>query len=201
MNWPARRYLGETPGIAPPGAPRMGYPGQVPTADMPVQRGQEVPPGELVRLYSDLASGVLAPEDMRIDDLKFTVQIDPAGNIVRQTNAVTLVSRYNFAIKKVIGFMMDPDLAGAAPFLVDFNIRENGRNFDVFKRPVSMQSTLSPGGVVPTTWDGVYITVPGTDLDVAWTIDTARWPALVGTTKEFGVQLLGDLVACTPRQP
>lgn len=199
MNWPMRRGFGDTPGIAPAGSPQMGVPGQVPTAGMPILRGVPVPPGQLVQLYSDLASGILAPEDMRVDDLKFTVQIDPAGNIVRQTNAVTLVSRYNFAIRKVIGFMMDPDLAGASPFLVDFNIRENGRNFDVFKRPVSMQSTLSPGGVVPTEFDGVYITVPGTDLDVAWFVDTARWPALVGTTKELGIQIVGDLVACTPR--
>jgi hypothetical protein len=47
-------------------------------------------------------------------------------------------------------------------------------------------------------WDGVYITVPGTDLAVAWSVDTQRWPALVGATKEFGVQLLGDYVACAP---
>jgi len=47
-------------------------------------------------------------------------------------------------------------------------------------------------------WDGVYITVPGTQIEVAWVVDT-RWAALVGATREFGVQLMGDLVACRPR--
>lgn len=161
---------------------------------------QAIPPGALVQYYNDLASGVLAPEDMRIEDLQFRVQIDPAGNIVTQTDAITLVSRYSFVFRRVVGFIMDPDFAGAAPALVNFQIRENGRNFEIFKRPVSLQSLLSRSGSANVAeWDGVYTTVPGTDIDVLWTVDTARWAALVGASKEFGVQLLGDYVACAPR--
>jgi hypothetical protein len=131
---------------------------------------------------------------MRFDDLQFRVIIDPAGNVTQQSNAVTLISRYNFAFRRVVGIMMDPDLAGPAPMLVNFNVREQGRDFTVFKRPVSMQSVLSGQGIAE--WDGVYITVPGTDLAVEFTVDTQRWPGLVGATKEFGVQLLGDYVVC-----
>jgi hypothetical protein len=160
---------------------------------------QPIPPGALVQYYNDLASGVLAPEDMRIEELKFRVQIDPAGNITTQTDAITLVSRYSFVFRRVIGFAMDPDLLGAAPSLVDFQVRENGRNFEIFKRPVSMQALLMPSGPNVVEWDGVYTTIPGTDLDVLWTVDTARWAALVGTTKEIGVQLAGDYIACAPR--
>jgi hypothetical protein len=140
---------------------------------------------------------MLPPEDMRLEDLQFRVRIDPAGNIVQESPSVTLISRYNFAFCRVSGFIMDPDLAGAAPSLVNFQIREQGRDFSIFKRPVSMQSLLSRSGSGNIAeWDGVYITVPGTDLAVQWTIDTARWPALVGSTKELGVQLLGDYVVC-----
>jgi hypothetical protein len=156
-----------------------------------------VPPGALIQYYSDLSSGLLPPEDMRIEDLGFTVTIDPAGQIVRESNAVTLLSRYNFAFRRVSGLIMDPDLAGAAPFLVSFQVQEQGRDFSVFKRPVNMQSLLSRSGSGNIAeWDGVYITVPGTDLAVQWTVDSARWAALVGATKEMGVQLLGDYVVC-----
>ena len=172
-----------TPGIQPPGCgPDTGI---------------RVPPGALMQYYSDLSSGMLPPEDMRIEDLQFRVRIDPAGNIVQESNAVTLISRYNFAFRRVSGFIMDPDLAGAAPSLINFQIVEQGRNFRLFKRPVSLASLLSRSGSGNIAeWDGVYITVPGTDLAVEWTIDTARWPALVGATKEVGVQLLGDYVVC-----
>lgn len=160
-------------------------------------RGVPVPPGALIQYYSDLSSGMLPPENMRIEDLQFRVRIDPTGAITAQSDKVTLVSRYNFAFRRVTGFIMDPDLAGAAPALVNFQVREEGRDFDVFKRPVSMASLLSRGGSGNIAeWDGVYITVPGTDLNVTWTIDTVRWPILVGATKEMGVQLLGDYVVC-----
>jgi len=162
----------------------------------PNQRQIQVPPGALLSYYSDLSSGLLAPEDMRIEDLQFRVVIDPTGNIVSQSNAVTLISRYNFAFRRVTGFAMNPGFVGASPMLVNFNVREQGRDFTVFKRPVSMQSILAGGAGNTSEWDGVYITVPGTDLAVDWTIDTQRWAALVGTTQEFGVQLLGDYVVC-----
>lgn len=161
--------------------------------------GPAIPPGALVQYYNDLASGVLAPEDMRIEDLQFRVQINPAGNIIFSTDPITLVSRYSFIFRRVVGFVMDPNFAGAAPSLVSFNVRENGRNFDIFKKPVSMQSLITPTGSTPAEWDGVYSTIPGTDMEVTWSVDTARWAALVGATKEFGVQLLGDYVACAPR--
>lgn len=198
MANPNLRRYNRTPGIAPVGAPQMGTPGNVPQADMPEPDDSlPVPPGALVQYYSDLASGAIAPEDMRIEDLQYRVQIDPAGNITFESDKVTLISRYNFAIRRIVGFAMDPEFAGIAAFLVTVQVREEGRNFDIFKRPVNMASLLRDADGV-ASWDGVYITVPGTDLSVNWSIDTQRWPALVGVTKEFGVQIIGDYVACTP---
>lgn len=182
--------LAQSPAAAASAAPMISTERQPPPP-------LSVPPGALIQYYSDLSSGMLPPENMRIEDLQFRVQIDPTGTITSQSDKVTLVSRYNFAFRRVTGFIMDPDLAGAAPALVNFQIREEGRDFDVFKRPVSMSSLLSRSGSGNIAeWDGVYITVPGTDLNVSWTIDTVRWPILVGATKELGIQLLGDYVVC-----
>lgn len=158
---------------------------------------QRVPPGALISYYSDLSSGLLAPEDMRIEDLTYRVIIDPTGQITSFTPKITLVARYNFAFRRVMGSVMDPDLAGAAPSLVSFNVQEQGRNFNVFKKPITMQSIVSRSGAGNLAeWDGVYITVPGTDLSVDWVVDTQRWVGLVGATKEFNVNLLGDYIVC-----
>lgn len=165
-------------------------------AGTPMPQDATVPPGALVQYYGDLSSGVLAPEDMRLETLQYRVQIAPNGTTNSESQSVTLVSRYNFAIRRVIGFSMDPFFAGAAPALVDFNIQEDGRNFTVFKTDMSMASIANGNSSPVAEWDGVYITVPGTQLSVVWSIDTQRWASLVGATKEFGVQILGDLVVC-----
>lgn len=165
-------------------------------AGTPMPQDATVPPGALVQYYGDLSSGVLAPEDMRLETLQYRVQIAPNGTTNSESQSVTLVSRYNFAIRRVIGFSMDPSFAGAAPALVDFNIQEDGRNFTVFKTDMSMASIANGNSSPVAEWDGVYITVPGTQLSVVWSIDTQRWASLVGATKEFGVQILGDLVVC-----
>jgi hypothetical protein len=192
--------FGATPGAQPPGTPRMGAPDAVPSAGMPAPaNAQRVGPGALVQYYSDLASGAIVPEDMRLEDLQFRVQIDPTGAITFQTPAIMLISRYQFALRRIMGFAMDPEFAGTALSLVSFQVREQGRNFDIFKRPISLASIIGTSGPgKPAEWDGVYISVPGTEIEVNWVVDTARWPALVGATKEFGVQLMGDYTACTP---
>jgi len=187
MNMPAQQPA--------PAAPVP--PGTCPTCLKPfAAHASRVPAGALLQYYSDLSSGLIPPEDMRIEDLQFRVQIDPLGNILAQSNPVTLISRFNFAFRRMIGWMMNPDIAGPAAALVSVQIKEQGRDFSVFKRPVSMQSLVGTSAPAEANWDGVYITVPGTDLAVEWTVDTQRWPGLVGATREMGVQLLGDYVVC-----
>jgi hypothetical protein len=135
---------------------------------------------------------------MRIEAFNFSVQINPAGQITFESPAVQVVSRYDFAFRRIMGFALDPASVGAAAALVSFNVLEQGRNFNVFKQPINMQALLTTaGGGNLAEWDGVYITVPGTQLAVEWRVDT-RWAVLVGATKEFGVQLLGDNVVCRP---
>jgi hypothetical protein len=162
-------------------------------------KGRLVPPGALVEYYSDLSSGVLAPENMRIDDIHFRVQIDPAGNITFSTQPVQVISMYNFSFRRLMAYAMNPQFTGAAPALVSFNISDAGRDFSVFKTPINLQSLLANGGAGNVAeFDGIYTTVPGTQLVVSWFVDTARWPALVGSAQEFGIQIVGDLTACRP---
>jgi len=156
----------------------------------------QVPPGSLVQYYSDLSSGMLPPENMRVENLQYRVRIDPTGLVTFNTGDIQIVSMYNFAIRRVYASMMQPLLAGAAPALVNFNLREQGRNFDVFKTPASLACGVNNNGPNLFEWDGVYICVPGTQLAVNFTIDRPRWQSLVAAQKEFIVQVVGDYVIC-----
>jgi hypothetical protein len=153
--------------------------------------------GPIVAYYADLSSGILAPENMRIEDLTFRVKINPAGEITFQTDAIQIISQYNFALRRLVAWNMNPLIMGNAPGLVSFNVKEQGRNFTVFKTPVSMASVSAAGGAGnPAEFDGTYIAIPGTQLAVEWTVNAPLWASLVGTTKEMGVQLIGDYVIC-----
>jgi hypothetical protein len=158
---------------------------------------KRVGPGPLVSYYSDLSSGLLPPENMRIEDLTYRVVIDPAGNITFESPAVQVISNFNFALRRIVGWNMNPAVQGFAPGLVSFNVVEQARNFSVFKKNVAMTSISAVGGAGNIMeFDGVYISIPGTQLAVTWQVDTQRWPILVGTTKEMGIQLIGDYVIC-----
>lgn len=153
--------------------------------------------GPVLGYYSDLASGYVYPERARIENIQFRVRIDPAGDITFSTAAVQIVSNYNFVIRRIAGFAMNPGALGNAPALINFNLFEQGRSFSVFKTGISFASIISTSGAGNLSeFDGVYITVPGTQLEVQWQVDTARWAALVGASREVGVQLIGDLVSC-----
>lgn len=156
----------------------------------------EIPPGQILTYYGDIASGAIRPEDVRIEALTFRAIIDPTGLVISQTQKITIISRYNFALRAVYGTIVNPDISGAAPSLVRFNVREQGRSFDVFKQPVSFQACFEN----EYRWDGVYITVPGTDLEVNWTVDVPLWQDLVGESKIMEIVLLGDYIACNPTQ-
>jgi len=160
-------------------------------ADPIANRGARVV-GPMLGYYSDLASGYLNPQNARIESLQFRVRVDPAGTITYSTPAVQIVSDYSFVLRRIIGFSLGGNESlGNAAALIDFNFVEQGRSFSVFKRNVAFAAVVDQ----PMEWDGCYICVPGTAFDVTWSIDTTRWASLVGTSREVGVQLLGDLVS------
>lgn len=158
-----------------------------------------IPPGAILTYYGDIASGAIRPEDVRIEALTYRLVVNALGVSVFETPKVTIISRYTLAVRRVYGAVLNPETAGPAAGFVRFNLREQGREFNVFKNPVSL-SVVTPGGAtIPFTWDGVYMSVPGTDLEVAWTIDAALYAALVGITKFFEVVVAGDYIACGPQ--
>jgi hypothetical protein len=161
----------------------------------------QIPPGQVLTYYGDIASGAIRPEDVRIEALTFRAVIDNTGSVVTSSPKVTIISRYNFALRAVYGAVLNPRLAGFAAGLVRFNVREQGRNFNVFKNPVTLSGVTNGGSAVPYEWDGVYITVPGTDLEVEWSVDAALWQTLVGDTRIVEVVLTGDYIACGPQPP
>lgn len=161
----------------------------------------QIPPGEILTYYGDLASGALRPEDVRIEALTYRATIDRDGVITSQSPKITIISRYNFALRAVYGAVLNPQIAGFAAGLVRFNIREQGRNFNVFKQPVTLSGVTNGGSAVPYDWSGVYITVPGTDLEVEWAVDASLWQSLVGAPRIVEVVLVGDYIACGPQPP
>lgn len=156
----------------------------------------EIPPGQILTYFGDLASGAIRPEDVRIEAPSYQVIIDLNGQIQFQTPKISIVSRYNFAFRGVWAQVLNPELAGAGPSLVRFNVQEQGRSFNVFKQPVPVQAAMGN----PYHWDGIYMCVPGTDLAVDWTVNTTLWITLVNATRIFEVSLIGDLIACAPTQ-
>ncbi len=185
-----RDQLGNFREVAPPAQ----VPQNEATFATPVNSKQ---PGPLLSYYNDLASGQLPPENMRIENLEFRVRIDPAGEVQSSTEAVQIISQFNFALRRIAGFAMNPAGLGNAGGLISFNVFEQGRNFSVFKKPISFGSVISTSGAGNLAeWDGVYVCVPGTQLVVTWSVDTQRWASLVGATREVGVQLIGDYVIC-----
>jgi hypothetical protein len=159
----------------------------------------QIPPGEILTYYGDLASGAIRPEDIRIEAITYRAIIDRFGTITYASPKTTIVSRFNFAIRAVYGAIINPEIAGSAAGLIRFNLREQGRSFDVFKQPVSMSGVTNGGSAVPYEWDGLYMCVPGTDLEANWSVDQGLWPVLVGAPRIVEITVLGDYIACGPQ--
>lgn len=158
-----------------------------------------IPPGAILTYYADIASGAIRPEDVRFDALTFRAIVDPTGTLVFASDKVTVIARYNFAIRRMYAAVLNPEFAGPTAGLVKFNVLEQARNFSIFKRPLTLSAVTSGGSTEPYVWDGVYITVPGTDLEVSWTIDSALFATLVGASKIAEVVIVGDYIACGPQ--
>lgn len=159
----------------------------------------QIPPGAVLTYYGDIASGAIRPEDVRIEALTYRAVIDRFGTVTFASPKITIIARYNFAIRAVYGAILDPGNAGWAAGLIRFNLREQGRSFDIFKNPVTLSGVTNGGSAVPYEWDGVYITVPGTDLEVVWNVDAALWPVLVGAPRIAEIVVTGDYIACGPQ--
>lgn len=157
-----------------------------------------IPPGAVLTYYGDIASGAIRPEDVRFEALTYKCIVDGTGTPVFTSDKVTVIARYNLAIRKMYGALPQTFPSPAAQ-LVNFNVLEQGRNFNIFKRPVSLAAVTPGGSSEPLAWDGVYITVPGTDLEVSWSIDSALFATLIGTTKQAQITIVGDYIACGPQ--
>jgi hypothetical protein len=159
----------------------------------------QLPPGEILTYYGDIASGTIRPEDVRIEALTFRGTIARDGTLAFTTPKVTVIARYNLAVRAIYAAVLNPEFAGPTAGLVKFNVAEQGRNFQIFKVPVSLSGVTNGGSAVPYEWDGVYITIPGTDLEVSWFVDQALYVALVGMPKICEIVITGDYIACGPQ--
>lgn len=156
-----------------------------------------IPPGAVLTYYGDIASGAIRPEDVRFEAITYKAIVDATGTPVFTSDKVTVIARYNLAIRRIYAALPETFASPAGQF-VNFNVLEQARNFNIFKRPVSIAAP-SRASSEPFAWDGVYITVPGTDLEVSWSIDSALYASLIGSTKHAQVVVSGDYIACGPQ--
>ncbi len=156
-----------------------------------------IPPGAILTYYADIASGAIRPEDVRFEALTFKIIVDATGTPVFTSDKVTVIARYNLAIRRMYCALAE-SIASPAGQFINFNVLEQARNFSIFKRPVSIAAAARASSE-PFAWDGVYITVPGTDLEVSWSIDSALYASLIGSTKHAQIVITGDYIACGPQ--
>lgn len=154
---------------------------------------RNLPPGQIATYYGDIARGDLRPEDMRLETLQFSVNVNAAGQVTKRTDPKMVVSQYNFVIETIYGSVADWQTAGNAPDLISFNILEQGRNFSVFKERISLANLLQN----PLAYRGLYITIPGTALEGDWAV-SSDWAVKVGLAKSAQIKLAGTYVACGP---
>ncbi len=135
------------------------------------------------------------PELAGIEQYSFTADINAAGVITAQTASRTTHPDFVFAMRRAKGFVQDPAVSPAAPSLVQWNVRDQGRQTDVFRDPIFLSIMVGTSGPAhDMLWDSAYVFIQGADVSVAWTVDAAAWAALVGVPKLVGVSLTGDKV-------
>jgi hypothetical protein len=138
----------------------------------------------------------LPPEISRIDMVTFVCDIAADGTITTQPGTVRLDPDYEHELFGIIGWMQDPENGFAAIPLVSFNIREQGRNFDIFvnnPRMAGLVTSVGTGNQVEYP-RGAYVFRRGADVQVRFNVtDVVAYNALVDEDKLYGIVLLNNM--------
>lgn len=130
----------------------------------------------------------LPPELTRIEQFSFTIEVDAMGGITATTPSNRIDPEYVFALRRIKGFISDPDTNLAVSHLITFNIADQGRaRGGIFDDPINLAVLVNNNHDM--VWDSFYGFVPGADILVNWTVATGIDSALMA-----GVSITGDLV-------
>jgi hypothetical protein len=139
----------------------------------------------------------LPPELSRIDMVSFVCAIDANGIVTAQPGTVRLDPDYQHELFAIIGWSQNPAVAYAGIPYVTFNIREQGRNFDIFVTNANMAAlttNVGPGSQVEYP-RGSYVFRKGADVQVRFIVtNPAAYLAVAQQeAKLYGITLLTNM--------
>jgi len=141
----------------------------------------------------------LPPEIARIDAVTFRGQTTNAGIMAAggQPGNIQLQSDYESELFAIIGTCSEPNDAGAGIIcgsFLEFNIREQGRNFNMFTNDQPMSNFIGLGGSIGQVEypRGAYVFRKHSDVTVRFA-PLAGLVAPTSTAKEWTITLLLNL--------
>lgn len=166
----------------------------------PVLEQAPIPPptatsGMLTRYREEIAHG-LDPEDMRIQTLEFEGVVDAAGVVVLQPEPVRIDPEYKFFLRRIKGWIMSPEVNTSNASLITFQIRELGRDRDIFRTPPTLAGIIPGFGGEAFEYVGGYNFFAGSEIRITFAVKPAAFglPGWIAPGKRFAVVLLGDEV-------
>lgn len=147
------------------------------------------PIAEYLRDITKLPPEVTRPEQFNFQNRILNGAIDTAGGFPTPTQRVD--PEYVFALRRIKGFVSDPNQNIDLVHLVEFNVADQGRaRGTIFDDDINLAVLVQT--VHDMVWDSFYAFVPGSDMVVDWSIDLTGFPDIGDVT--VGVSLTGDLV-------
>jgi len=166
-----------------------------------------MPDGSLHQLGSDPRSDIgpiaeylkditkLPPEIVRPEQYRFRIRIQAQAQTFVST-ADRIDAEYVFALRRIKGSVSNPTVNAPDLHRMEFNIVDQGRGRGgIFRNPINMSTlagTSGPGHDM--IWDSFYAFVPGSDINVDFTVLGALTDFIQGGDITFFVSLTGDLV-------
>jgi len=146
--------------------------------------------GPIMEYLRDITK--LPPEVTRPEQFNFQNRIiNGAIAAGFPTPSARVDPEYVFALRRIKGFVSDPNQNTDLVHLVEFNVADQGRaRGTIFDDNINLAVLVQT--VHDMVWDSFYAFVPGSDMIVDWTVDLAGFPAIGDVT--VGVSLTGDLV-------
>jgi hypothetical protein len=147
---------------------------------------------ELVRDASELP-----PEVTKFDSLVFTASLASAtGILTAQVPLIRVPSDYDFSCYGLRGWVQNPGDQPSNLGLITFNVRESGRNQDIFATTdQQMASLVAPSGPAnDLIFPERTLLRAGCELQARFTV-APGWIVSAGATKLVGFILFGQSIA------
>lgn len=139
----------------------------------------------------------LTPEVIRIALIPFEAQITAAGVLTGPAVGTRINSDYDFELTGLVASFQEPGTSPEDLASITFNMREAGRNFDIFDTgPINLMnlaSTVGPGNVISFT-RGLYLFRGGSEIRPIFALSTTNPVAVAAVARAINVMLIGNMI-------